>query len=302
MSGSLTKKRIEVQFTLQPVRNAATGVTTTPVFAESRTNRVVITGPRVQALIIKAGGFSQGRLQLRCFGISESIMNQISTLGKIPLAGRNNAITVLAGDDVAGMGVVFVGTIANAWANYQAIPEVALEVTAQSGLSAALAPATPSSFRGAADVATIMSSLANQMGRTFENNGVQVQLSNPYFPGTLLDQVHACAAAANIDFDDDGRTLAIWPKTGFRGGAIPLINPGNGMVGYPAFTQAGIALTTRFNPSVVFGGLIQVETDLAPARGRWRVFSVAHQLESETPGGPWFTTVEAADPAYAPVR
>ena len=74
------------------------------------------------------------------------------------------------------------------------------------------------------------------------------------------------------------------------------------MVGYPAYTHSGIALQTRFNPSIVRGGLIKVESSLPPACGIWRVYSLSHVLESETPNGQWVSYLEAAEPAYAPVR
>lgn len=301
MSG-FVRRKMEVRFKLQPVNNAATGQTTQPTFAESGGSEVVITDRRMSATIRRAGGFSQGQMHLRIFGLSLSLMNQLSTLGKLPLAGRNNAVTVLAGDDVNGMAIVYIGTIANAWANFQGVPDVTFEIAALAGLYGALAPVPPASYGGSASVAVIMSSLAAQLNRTFKNDGVDAVLSNPYLPGTLLDQVQACARAAGIEYDDDGQTLTIWPKGGNKNGLVPLLSPATGLVGYPAFTQSGISLTTLFNPSVTFGGLVKVESSLQPAVGTWRVYNLAHQLDADMPDGQWFTHIEAADPRYAPVR
>lgn len=296
------RRKIDVKFTMGPTTNLVTGEVAKPTFTESGTDTVTLTGYRAQATIVKAGGASMGSLQLRLFGLSLSLMNQLSTLGKIPLATRNNSVTVSAGDDQNGMGVVYVGTITSAWADMQGAPEVVFVVNAHAGLYEAIAPAKPSSYQGSASVEVIMSSLATQMGLTFENNGVDVKLSNPYFPGTARAQAESCARAANINWIIDNGILAIWPKSGQRGGVVPLISPETGMVGYPGYTDTGITVRTRYTPSVNYGALIEVKSSLTPACGKWRVYSLAYELESETNGGVWFTNISAADPAYAPIR
>jgi hypothetical protein len=116
-------------------------------------------------------------------------------------------------------------------------------------------------------------------------------LSNPYFPGTRLEQVRACAQSANIYYTVERGKLAIWPKKGFRAGDTIKIGPQTGMVGYPQFSGNGIVLTTLFNPDIALGGRVEVTSDLTVARGVWNVFKVVHALESETPGGQWFTQV-----------
>jgi hypothetical protein len=201
-----------------------------------------------------------------------------------------NSMLIAAGDDETGMKVVFSGTIDQAWGEFQGIPEVPLNVMGVSGLSALVKPVGALSFVGPADVADIMESLSVTMELSFENNGVTAQLSNPYFPGTALMQVRECARAADINFAIDRGTLAIWPKKGARGGDIPLISPiENDMVGYPTFSSNGLGITTLFNPNVKAGGHIQVQSSLKVACGTWYVPAVTHELESETPGGAWFT-------------
>jgi hypothetical protein len=50
-------------------------------------------------------------------------------------------------------------------------------------------------------------------------------------------------------------------------------------------------LTTIFNPDVVIGGMIQVQSSLTPACGQWIATQISHSLESETPDGQWFTHI-----------
>lgn len=296
------QRRLDATITLQPTTNMQMERTGTPTFVESGTNQLTVSGHRMSASLKNAGGFAMGEMQLRIFGLSLSLMNQLSTLGRIPLAGRNNTVSLSAGDDVNGMSVAFTGTITNAWADFKGMPDVAFHITAVAGMQAMLSAVPPSSFRGSSDVATIMASLAQQMGLAFENAGVQSRLANPYFPGTLYQQARACAEAAGISMTIDRGTLVIVPRGGVRGGRIPLISPATGLVGYPGFTANGIALTTIYNPSISIDAVVKVESELTPACGNWRVYNVSHELEADQPGGAWFTALEAGELQFTPAR
>ena len=60
-----------------------------------------------------------------------------------------------------------------------------------------------------------------------------------------------------------------------------------------------MTFTTLFNPAIRFGGNIRLETSNTPAAGTWTVYNLAHALECETPGGEWFTVVQAHTPNMA---
>lgn len=279
---TLSRKRIDVTISLG-----------TGQFGDTGANTVTITGARVHAGIQVFGGEAMPQLQLRIFGQPLERMNQLTTIGPINSAIMfNNSVLVAAGDD-SSMQTVYSGTIWEAWAEFQGVPEVPLNIVGLGGLAASLKPVGALSYTGSADVATIMQTLAETMGLAFENNGVSVQLSNPYFPGTALAQVRACARAADIYYAIDRGTLAIWPKNGARQGDAVLISPETGMVGYPSFASNGLTLTTLFNPAIKPGGVVQVDSSLQVARGQWTVLQVQHSLQSETPNGQWFTQILA---------
>jgi hypothetical protein len=279
---TLSRKRIDVTISLG-----------TGQFGDSGANTVTITGARVHAGIQVFGGEAMPQLQLRIFGQPLERMNQLTTVGPINSAIMfNNSVLVAVGDDES-MQTVYSGTIWEAWAEFQGAPEVPLNIMGLGGLAASLKPVGALSYPGAADVATIMQTLAETMGLAFENNGVNVQLSNPYFPGTALAQVRACARAADIYYAIDRGTLAIWPKNSARQGDAVLISPATGMVGYPSFASNGLTLTTIFNPAIKPGGVVQVDSSLQVARGQWTVLQVQHSLQSETPNGQWFTQILA---------
>lgn len=282
---SLSRRHIDLKFRLG-----------TGSFGDTGDNTASVTGLRVSATIHKAGAAGMNTLEMRVNGLTPDIANQISTLGKPLNAGRNNLVSLSAGSDETGMAVAFIGTIMSAYQDAKSAPDVAVTVLAQTGLLEALRPLPPSSFKGSADVATILAGIAKQMNYTFENSGVSVQLANAYFPGTGRDQAYAAAAAAGINITMDDQpggtpTLAIWPKTGSRGGEIPLISPDTGMVGYPTHTDTGLFVTTVYNPNIVFGGKVKIQSSIKNANGVWTLYDVTHDLESETPGGKWFTSI-----------
>lgn len=270
-------------------------------FGETGANAVEVTGLRVSSTIVKAGGPSKGRAQVQVYGLTLSKMNTLSTLGLVPTLVRKNTITITAGDDANGMATVFIGTIQDAWFDPPNAPDVAFNIDAFAGGIESVQPAEPSSFKGSADVATIMSSIATKMGAKFENNAVSVKLANPYFSGAALQQAQQCAQAAGVKMVFDNGTLAIWTTSGSRGGQIPLLSPQTGMEGYPVYTSHGVRIKCLFNPSISFGGKIKVQSDLKPACGEWIVYNLTHNLDSQVPRGRWHSTLQAARPGVTVV-
>lgn len=263
-------------------------------FDASGNNTFEISGIRASANISKAGGVSMAQLSLTAYGLPLSVMNKLTLLGKPLVDGRNNTVTVSAGDDESGLAVVFQGTISEAWVDARNAPQVALVVSAFSGLVTALKPTPPVSFRGSIDASLAASGIAQQAGLVFENSGVSTRISDPYLTGTALQQLQQLAQAGKFDYTIDDGTLAIWPKGGSRKGASVLISPETGLIGYPMRTENGVEVQTLFNPAIVFCSQIQIKSSLTPANGDWTVFRLSHDLESETPNGKWFTTMECS--------
>lgn len=262
-------------------------------FGDTGMNTMTVSGLRVHADITEAAGPQLGQAHIDVYGLPLSTMQQLSSVVRVnngmPLVRFNN-ILVAAGDAVAGMSQIFQGLISNAVIDMQAEPAAALRITATAGGFEAVEAATPTSYPGGASVAVIMQNLATKMGYAFENNGITTVLSRPYFKGSLLEQMQACAEAAYIEAKITDGVLAIWPKGGARGGVIPFISPATGMIGYPANYDLGVAVRAIFTPSLKVGGQVKVQSSLAFANGIYNIFDIAHELESETPGGSWFSS------------
>lgn len=283
MTDSFTKKRLELTI------NIGGGVNGDDIVSTS-----ILTGIRMTADIAFAGGVTTGACQIQAWGLTQSRMNELTTIGPVAteLFGKNS-VQVRAGDDDSAMSLAFEGSIMEAFGNYAAMPSTLLYINAAAGMVQALKPVPPTSFSAeSADVSVIMSGLANIMGLNFMDLGVDVKLSRPYFDGTALMQARACARAADIWMTIDRGSLIIWPKDGLKGiGDIPLISPATGLVGYPIVSSNQIQFTSIYNPNIQFPGNVQLESSLPMAQGKFGVNSMSHSLSSGMPNGPWFTTV-----------
>ena len=259
-------------------------------FGSSDANVITLQGYRATVDIDKAGGMMMGTLRARIYGVLQADMNSITTLQWKPQSIIPNTVEVFAIDGVAET-LVFAGNIVNAWADYQSMPDVFLHIQAQAAFLNLVKPVPPRSFAGQVDVASVMASIATDMGYTFENNGVDTQLADVYLANTGLEQAKELARAAGCDLYLDDKILAITPPNVPRKTQIPTVSSATGLVGYPTFDGVGVNFQTLFNPAIVFGGSGKIESDVQQAAGEWVVTSVSYRLESERPGGSWFASV-----------
>lgn len=284
---SFTRKKLIAQITLGKGVFGASGadVVTIPGVANQQA--------RISVDIAKFAGLTAGTAQIQIYGLRQSVMNQLTMLAFHPLEFAMNTIDIFAGDEMS-VSKVYSGTITAAFANYQGSPDVPLEISAVTNQDNKLKPADALSFKGATNVAQVMEMLAKSMGLNFENNGVDSVLLNQYLPGTGIQKAMALAAAAGIILYQDDDTLAICPPGVARAvnaQQIPLVSKNTGLIGYPAFDWQGVYFESLFNPALLLGGQVKIETEVDTANGQWRIISLAHTLESEKPDGAWFTRV-----------
>ena len=296
-TSSFIQKLLSVSVTLSP---GIAQVNALPTFAGGTSNAVTLSGHRTSARITYAGAPNTSYATIRIWGVNQSLMNQLSTLGMIYDSVQRNTVTVSAGTSIQGftgipgqLAPVFGGTAIQAYGEYDNMPDVPFVFVCQAGISDSVIAATPSSFTGVTDVATMMSGYARLMNLQFENNGVTAKLSNPYYGGNVWQQVQQAARDAHINAEivSGGTVLAIWPVGGSRSAAnapIPLISPQTGMIGYPGFAGNGFLVVRHiFNPLVAFGGQIQVQSSLPQANKTWTVVKLDLSLDSLVPKGEW---------------
>lgn len=277
-----TEKLIELTITLG-----------TGQFGDEVGDTVTISDSRILASIINPGGESMGAAQIRVYGMSAELMNKLTTIGQINRATRvKNTVSVAVGDD-NGMQLVFFGVIADAWADYNASPDVPFMIQANAGLDIALKPVNATSYKGNVPIVQIMQDLATEAGLAFEGD-VDVSLFNPYLPGTTLNKIRSAARAAGVEYVIDRGTLSIWLVGKSRASdSIPKISADTGMVGYPTLSSKGMTIKALFNQNIKYGADIEVESFIPMANGTWHVYDLGHEISSQMPDGPWFTTIEA---------
>jgi hypothetical protein len=263
-------------------------------FGSSKGNTITLEGYRAAVNIDHAGGAMFGSLQAQIWGVSQSDMNSVTTLQLKPRTVNNTTVQVFAIDGSQET-LVFQGNVVNAWGVYDNMPDVYLMIQAQAAYFNLLQVIPPTSIKGSVDVATLMSQLAGKMGYTFENNGVNVQLSNPYLSNSAMRQAMDLAEAAGINMYIEGNVLAITPRDTPRSmSKIPQISATSGLIGYPTFDGYGVSFETLFNPAIKFGGSVSLVTSvkaISDVSTTWIVGSMSHALESEKPGGRWVSRV-----------
>jgi hypothetical protein len=263
-------------------------------FDSSGDNTYTAAGLRVSATVERIGIGGLNSAQITVWGLPPAIMNQLSTLGKPLLAGRNNLVTLTATSGGGTPSTVYIGTILTAYVDGVGQPSVGLVITSCATLLVATRPLSPSSFPSSVDVATLIQNLATQAGVGFLNFGVTAQINSPYLHGSAWDQAKQIAEATQTALVFQNNQFVIWPlNSGNSPSLIPLISPDTGLVSYPAFTDVGLVLTTLFNPQIQFGGYVKVQSSIQRACGTWQVFNTRHDLESQMlSNGKWFTYLE----------
>lgn len=255
-------------------------------------NVITLEGFRASADIDNVGGQTMGAAQCKIYGMALSDMSAITTLQWDLMSKIPNTIEIFAIDGASDT-LVFSGNIFNAWADLQSAPDVFLHIQAQAAWFNQIDNAAPISFDGDVSVASVMAQLAKKMGMAFENNGVDKTLTNCYLASSTLAQVQDVAEHAGIDFVVDKNTLAIMPRGLPRVGLIPLISADTGLIGYPTFNGYGVSFQCLFNPALVFGGAVELDTMQSRAKGQWVIANISLRLQSETPNGAWFSSVLA---------
>lgn len=281
MASSFQRRNLRFTFKL------ATGTFT----EEGSPDTLEFEGFRASAEIDAPGGYERSTCRLRLYGLDRLVMERLTVINYQNLDFMRNSVLVEATDDDGAFTSIFFGEIYIAQPDYAGVPDVAFVVEAQAGFVGALAPAQANSYPGPQRVSAIMSRLAKELGVTLEDNGVTSTVTDMYLAGSPMHKVQTLAEAARIQFWflPEQSTLAIAPMGVARNSTAVLVDFTNGLVGWPQKTHVGIMFTALFNPAIFHGCKILMEQDVSSCNGEWYIVSMSHRLESELPGGAWFT-------------
>lgn len=279
-------------------------------------NTIALDGLRCQATIQSTVGGStpfQSNLQMRINGMRGEDMAKLSTLGLTQGLYIKNRIDVFAGDDDSGMAHVFGGAIFSGSVDYNAMPDVGVDLIASATTPAQMSVVAGSSYKGAMDVATMLKAIAASAKppMNFQNVGVTASLSNHAVAGSTWDQIKDICLASGVSYGliHETNTLVIYPPAKSRDETVISIDANSGLVGYPMYSVRGINIVSIFNPNIEWGRKVKIVSSIpkpergAPIRaidastpvgatGTFQAIDVTHDLSCQTPGGPWFTRVQ----------
>lgn len=243
-----------------------------------------------------------GNAIIQIWGMKPEDMARLSIMGFNPSKIGKNRIDVQAYDASHSNDVtVFSGGIFSARINYNAMPDVALELECWASIDEQTQAAPATSAQGSSDVAALLQGICAVCSPplTFVNHGVTAVLANHAVAGSPAQQIKDICTAVGICYTLQGSTLTIWPKDQSVDGVVIETGPGMGMVGFPEYNSYGIDVTMEFNPEVQLGrqltihsiGLdgIQSIPPIPGLPGTYWLNIVSHDLSCELPGGPWFT-------------
>lgn len=286
MAASFQRRRLRLTFQLVTGSFNKDGQPDTVVLEDFRC-RVEITAP---------GGYEFAMCHARIFGIDKETMDRLTIINFMNVEVMRNALTIEATDNEGQFVKIFVGDIIQGTPDYNAAPDVPFVVEARSGLVSSLAPSTASSFPGVRKVSDIIETLADEVGLDIDDNGVTTTLTDQYLYGTAIQKIQRIALNANIQYwylPEEG-VLAIAPM-GVARDKYPTVkySVSTGLVKWPIKIKVGIEFTALFSPQVMHGCRITMESSVPVCNGDWYIVSMTHHLDSEMPGGAWFTNFTA---------
>lgn len=298
---ALAARRIDVAFTFAPDASQGVG-------EGAGAETVTLSDYRVACQILSTGLETGMVCTLRIEGMPPTLVNRLSAAQAGVVAQGRNSVTVMAGGAQATRPVIFSGGIVEAFVEYDTAPEAVFVVQAHSIALPAALPISPTSFARDVSVATIMAAIAAKAGLGFVSHGVQgVLRGGVYYKGAATEQIDACARAGGVSYHIGMGRLSVWPFSmeAAHANVVP-VSAATGLIGYPAYSQYGVALRMLFHPGIGFRDTISLQSTgssvrgiTLPATGLWVVQGVRHSLQSGRAQGPWFTMIEAARPDLA---
>lgn len=303
---SFTAKQMRVTFTL---------TNSNAVFPGTNNNVLTLTGLRMRAIIKGAGLPAFPEATLKIYGMSQADMNALAIVivdgGKPGYFFNSVRIEANSSGTATGWSTVFAGQIVTAGPDYEAAPNVCLDVSALTGGFDLLNPAQPTSYPGTATVDSIVSTIAQKLGAAYQNNGVTATLTKQALTGTLTNQLKLVAAAANIDitWDQNQNLIFITPKGSPLSIARFTLSPSSGLVGYPKVLGNGyLQVRSFYNPAfrtkaplTIVGSDVVVDPNLPKtlnslADGDWIIGPLTNTIDALEPNANWFTDMTCYPP------
>jgi hypothetical protein len=264
---------------------------------ETREFACGLDGYRAEVSIDEGGMPSKNSCDVTIYGLDEKTMSNFTSLVFLPplIFDKRNRLEIYVNsteDTSSSSSLIFIGDIRKAYADYSSFPDVGFKIEGVFGLVRDLITREDLIVEGDRNtkVEDLFKSFAEEMGYGFSNNGVSKTCPKIILQGTFREQLLQLAKATDVEIGFDYEKLCISPRDGVLINEAVPVNKGNGLIGYPSFNSNGVDFKTIFNPLIKVGGLVDINTVVPKASGKWYVNSKHTQL-STLPNGPWESEV-----------
>ncbi len=256
-------------------------------------NTKIINGLATKASVEKVGLPDKNKANIEITGLKIEDMEQMTTLAFLPLEKQKNLVQIKAGELDGELSQIFAGEIATASADFNSSPNIIFTIEALAGYFPALKAVPATSSKGSTDTPGLLAKLTGQAGYTFKNEGVSGSMLNPYYVGNPIEQMRQIAKDNNFQLIIDDNEVIALPKDKTRSGSTEVLSKDSGLIGYPTFTGDGISCRCYFTPSLQLGGMVEIESIVPKASGKWKITKLNHDLTAFTTGeNPWETSFE----------
>lgn len=247
---------------------------------------------------VQQGGGRFGNAHVQIHGVPLANMNNISRLWLEPL--QIQAQDTLAIDVWDGFQYVpfFAGVIMWAGTDGSALPEVTLNIEANAaGTIAQTAPA-PYTAAGSQTLQNVLQGILQNSGFALDLAATvptNLTVTNPRYSGSVIDQLDACLRAfPQLAWNVILQRVRVYPVNQPFDANPVLISPSTGAKGSPNYSTSALTWETLFNPQLVPGQAIQVDSQFVLAGGaNWICRVLTHTLEVNKPKGAWHTAIAA---------
>lgn len=272
---------------------------------QGKNDTIIMEGYRTSVNIQNAGGrLASGSATVRIWGLRPDLMNQIYML-QAPVKSndiRPNAIRIEAKEGEGEYVTVFEGQVYYCTPDYNAAPNVYMQIEARACAFLMWHVPPPNSKKGTQKVADLIGAIAQSVSLQFKNNGVTETVTDAYVSGSAINQMRELARAAGVMIDIDRGAVTIWPNGRGNGSPVIDLSPATGLVGYPKMELAGVTVDMLYNPNIDIGREVKLTTSISQLCGQWFVQQYHHMLDAELPNGKWFTSAFMTRLAYSVAR
>lgn len=246
---------------------------------------------------VSLGGGRFGNAKVSIHGVPLANMNNISRLWLVPLqiqAQDTIAIDVWDGSTYVPF---FNGVISWAGTDGSALPDVTLNIEANAAFGLSQTTPAPYSASGTQTLENVLTGILQNTGFTLDlaPSVPPLTVTNPRYSGSAQDQLDACLRAfPNIAFNVTLQRVRVYPTTQPFGTDPILVSPTTGAVGAPNYSSSAVTWKTLFNPQLVPGQAILLDSEFVLSGGaNWVCRVLNHTLEPNKPKGAWHTDFAA---------